>query len=751
MARDSYIVRFKVVTVKCASMPAGNQYTLFYRRGDISRSTPCYTAAGDGTVNFSSMPEGSAVVHFKSGKAGRRFAPKYIQFRIEEYTRGSPRRPVGECEVDCTLVMDSYNSGGNSGVVRTNFRMYGAQATMSVAILVYPRDAPPLSFEGLIDPALLQAPTGEGAAAAAAAKGEVKTMARGEAMTLLISLETLLERRRAEEANSGGGGGGPRLTKAEKRVRELEERRRQLTGSQGLATAVVKSRCEGAVHAQFVALARKCRNNYIGETAAYLRQMALSCGAPLGGDDDEDEAAAAAAAGGDTAREQLQRCDTRIGELRRQTAKLEEEQMALGRLQHKTDVTAELCANLEKVAVLDAQIKTLEATKAALEAALRRGAADASSPLSREVREMKERVAACGAEQQQLAAKVDHMTSVAAAHVLAWARGKNPIEPEAPKESMEDLFKDYAQPGGGGDLPEDQRRQLLGALAGIKAKPKAAGKAAAAASSSSSSSSTSGHNTPRDLFSGQEGLPSMGDFGSAKPKHEAHVDPARPADLGAGMFTAAPAKPRPTATATAPPVAASPASDAVPMFDFGAILQATEPTGASSPSSNPGFSLEPTVAPGPPPAAAAAAATATIEDKRKDDPYYDEMDDFTVPAEVAGAASVEVTGGGGFSFEPSSPGPQQSVQQGGSSSPTASSSAAAARPAPRPTFDFGPSDTGGGGAELSFGGGGGGFTGGFSEGAPAFTFEDTNTAENDPKPSAAYSNIPNLPSYSFGS
>lgn len=41
---------------------------------------------------------------------------------------------------------------------------------------------------------------------------------------------------------------------------------------------MVKSRCHDVIAAQFTALAHHCRNNYIGQTGAFFRQMALTSG-----------------------------------------------------------------------------------------------------------------------------------------------------------------------------------------------------------------------------------------------------------------------------------------------------------------------------------------------------------------------------------------------------------------------------------------------------------------------------------------
>ncbi|KPA75884.1 putative mitochondrial hypothetical protein [Leptomonas pyrrhocoris] len=772
MPRDTHILRFKVVTVECSSLPNGQQYTIMYHRGSTNRSTPCYSAQ-NGVINFAAMPEGAAVVHFKSGHSGTRFAPKYIRFMIEEYTRGMPRRLVGETELDATQVLKGFSNVG-AGILTVVFRLYGTTAKMKVAVLVYPDHAPPLSFDGLIDPADVAAPE---------APQTVKVMNRGEAMMILMGLETLLERQRTMEA----AGKRPPQSREEKKLVELEERRKALVGSEGLATEVVKTRCEEVVAVQFTALARKHRNNFVGETAAYLREMALRSGEEFASEDADKHDAA-------TTQEQLNRVNRSIDDVDAQRKKLEEEQVALGRIQHKVDVTQELCANLDKVGQLDAKLKLLEQSRDALAAALLRHAEKKDTELSREVAAIKARIAALQGEQQQMRSKVTHMVGVAAGHVVKWARSKNPPEPEvstglrtgsrptaaSPRNVVDDLFSNADKPERSKEaqmLDDVQRRQVMGALKGMRASAPPP-----TAHSPTSDSSSSGHRTPRDLFAGQEGLPSMGDFSSAadKQKKEAeeaaaakkkdaekaaakkpvNEDPLKPSGLGIDMFSAPP----PSASSSSPkgmpstndytrPSFAASQPEVQPMFDLSAMGQSetSRRTGMASQDAGPGFVLEPQrpepTRTGPP---APPAVTVSPAYNRKDDPYYDEMDDFTVPPDNDNNAyaAVEFTGGfPGFGDDTTS-------------SPLRANAAASSSPATaagytvtRPTFDFGPS--GGFNDDVGTMGGGGGasmnppapaaFFGGGSSEEPSTT---NRSAEDRNNP---YSGISNLPNYNFGS
>ncbi|KAG5484939.1 hypothetical protein LSCM1_07014 [Leishmania martiniquensis] len=738
MPRETHVLRFKVVTVECSALPNGQQYTIMYHRGETNRSTPCYTAQG-GVINFATMPEGTAVVHFKAGHGGGRFAPKYVRFMVEEYTRGMPRRLVGETEVDCTQVLKDFGSSG-SGILTVIFRLYGTTAKMKVALLVYPEHAPPLSFDGLIDPSEVSAPP---------RPQTVKVMSRGEAMMILMGLETLLERRRAMEAE------GKILpqSREEKKLAELEKRRKALVGSEGLATEVIEARCEEVVAVQFTALARKHRNNFIGQTAAYLREMAINSGEDFIGD--------VGGSNTNTALEQLNRVNSSIEDVQEQLKKLEDEQVALGRIQLKVDVTAELCANLDKVAALQQKMQLLQQSRTALTEAVRKQSAKKDTPLAREVAAINARIAALNAEQQQMAPKIQHMVSVAASHVVNWARSKNPPVPDVTSHAgasqaagrngrsvVDDLFSDVGKPHQSKELSmldDAQRKQVVEALKGLQASAPPQTN-----HSPTSASSSSGHRTPRDLFA-DSGLPTMGDFSSTKEKKgdaaakPAHEDPLKPTGLGIDMFSA---KPAPTVASNAqaglPSMsdfmrssASTRQQEPQPMFDVGAILQA----GTASPQmGDGGFVLEPQGPDAPAASFSAVAPSAGASAyNKKDDPYYDEMDDFTVPPDANEAqnyGTVEITGGfPGFGDDGFSP-----VRARTAASPVPGNEAL------RPTFDFGPS---GGDDELSK-----------IEGrvmpAPTFSFGGGAVeaqATNNPRDNSdnPYSGISNLPTYNFGS
>ncbi|CCW65250.1 unnamed protein product [Phytomonas sp. EM1] len=626
MPQMTHIVRFKVISVECGALQDGQQYTIYYRRGDTRRSTPCYTAR-NGVVDFRMMPEGAAIIHFKNGGVSRRFAPKYILFRLEEYIIGVPRRMVCETNVDCSNVLGLYDNSG-SGVIDAPIQIYGVGAKMKVAILVYPENGLPLSFDTIIKPQ--QPDQVEGPV------GKVSVMSRGEAMTLLISLETMLERKRQADPE-----GAPiTASKSELKVIELEEKRNKLARLEGMASKAVTVRCCDVVKAQFVALARKFRNNYVGATAAYLRQMALMSGIPL--------ADKMAIQSENTMQEQLARTTSRIEDLRQQIHQLEQNQLALGRIQHKTDVTAELMANLEKVDSLNGQIKILEQTKEANEKALF-SRDNSGTPLGREVKGINEHIEALEMEQEQLRAQVSHMVVTAAAHVLSWARSKNPPQPETNnKSTIDNLFSD----AGVGSLGEG--RVAKNVLVSNDPKP-------IVAPQRTQSSSSSDCRTPKDLFSGKD-LPSMGDFKAAESKNvktkesntkPQYQDPLKPTGLNTEMF------------------ARSNSESAVPNSPVGPLV------GDINTVVEPGLSInvlsEPT-----------QAKSSDVPSANSDghiDPYYDEMDYFTPPPNVdepSNAAAAQLFSNFGF--------------EGTIKDALSLEDATNVRSPLRPKFNFGPSD-----------------------------------------------------------
>ncbi|KAH8607979.1 hypothetical protein ERJ75_001319000 [Trypanosoma vivax] len=415
---ESYIVRFKVLTVECPLLTQGQQYTITYRRGETYRSTPCYMAS-TGFVDFSAMPEGSALVHFKNG--GLRFLPKWITLRVEEYTRSRARKGVGETKVDCAEVLGLYERAA-AAKRRVNFNLYGTAAAMTIGLLVYPETHAPLSFSSIIP----QPQSGDVAQQSGSAMSDpdLKRLSNRDAVALLLKLEGLLERRRVDEVHRRS-----EMSPLELRVSELEERRRSFSSVEGMATQVVEKRTSGLAAMRFMVLSRKWRSNYTGDVAAYLRQIAVASGVPLTADISPYLSAFATdgVIDPETARARLQRIDDRIKLLSEQGQQLELEKLKLMDSQGqmgRNNFSEALQGVQTKISALESQKKLLMRSRDPLEKVSVCLTED-SSPLAREVREIGARIQALTAEESRLRESVASMTAVAVNHVLKWARGKN--------------------------------------------------------------------------------------------------------------------------------------------------------------------------------------------------------------------------------------------------------------------------------------------------------------------------------------
>lgn len=205
-----YIVRFVIQKLECPALVTGMMYCIHWKRGSFRGTTPPM-ACDSGVVNFSSMPEAHAVLHFKpnvgGAKGSGKFQHKYITFSIEELSRG--KREVGLVEFDVANCLRG--SERTAQVVKhSDFRMAGFGASVEVLVTLYP--------EGETRPAVSQlAPRAVPAAAVATAAiasprisgvgpvasvGRTKKLTRDEAMTLLLSVEGLLDQRGAAGAEN---------------------------------------------------------------------------------------------------------------------------------------------------------------------------------------------------------------------------------------------------------------------------------------------------------------------------------------------------------------------------------------------------------------------------------------------------------------------------------------------------------------------------------------------------------------------
>lgn len=490
-------------------MPQGQQFLVHYVRGDTNRSTPCYQA-NNGVVDFRNMPEGAAILHFKKGKGklpnGRSsYAPKYIQLKVDEYFPRSARRTVGETQVDCSTVMQDATGSSGSGILISIFHMYGTTATMKVAVLIYRKEMLPLTFESLLgeDGQKAQQPAAAGGATAAAKEAQqkkegekVKTMSREEAKILLISLEALQDRRNREGASATGA-----FPELEKEVQRLENKRKTMVGTEGLANQVVSSRCKECIAAQFRALRMSHRANYIGTTAAYLRQMSLTHHYVS-----EETVKAMEDKERQDIMEKLRKGEHRLATTREKMKAIEEEQMVLQQ-SDSMDYMDQMIENIGKLEALQKQEKVLmasqaglkealaspPATKAALQVAGGEEGGQKLNPLQAEIEDIKNRINRLAEERSKLSKKVNHMNSVAITNVLIWARGKNAEEEAKPViPTVDDLFDKPtpAPPPPSQEVTAEERQKLLDGFASLKGKKDEKKKKSDDSSASTSSSSS---------------------------------------------------------------------------------------------------------------------------------------------------------------------------------------------------------------------------------------------------------------------
>lgn len=471
----SHICRFKVLSVKSPDLVDDLGYLIHYIRGGTDRTSPT-SPAKNGEVDFSKMPEGSAVLHFKTGRSvpGCPYAPKYITFQVLEYFSNAPSRTVGETTVDCTpIIAKDPMLKSAQGLQRVKFRLYGKpDAEMTVAILVYSKGLPHLQFDSLIEEwRKLRKPGSESPATHQTIRGKnevqpekekeqekIRVMEKEEAKTLLISLEALQER----QSRSGLGTieAFPELT-AE--IEQLESKRKTLVGSEGLANKVVQGRCHGCVAAQFRELHYRYRANFIGTTAAYLRQMALTDHyvpkeeeimdflKEQTGEKNSERAGKEKT----ELKQKMENVEKQLNILRTEKESVERKLQQLqlgGNIEKHMPLILTTSSLLDK---LDHDIKVQEDSKASLEKQLQSLPARAvvkaqplpnvtkqdASLIEAEIMEIKERIRSLKASELETNKKINRMKSVAITHIIAWARTKGALQKETEVlPSVDDLF-----------------------------------------------------------------------------------------------------------------------------------------------------------------------------------------------------------------------------------------------------------------------------------------------------------------------
>lgn len=496
----THICRFKVLSVESPALTS-DQYIIHYIRGDTNRSSPSFHAY-NGRVDFSKMPEGAAVLHFKSNKmaianrANNFYAPKYIDFRLDAYSSQGYRRTVGETRVDCSQVLKDPSSG--KGIMTAHFTIgASSRATIKVAILVYLRDMLPLSFDGLIEDSKSpeSSATRPSAGGASGSNETVKTMLREEATTLLISLEALQDRRNRDGKTEAGT-----FPELEAEIQELEEKRRRLVGAEGLASQVVQARCHDCVEAQFYLLRHQHRAHYISVTAAFLRQLALK---HKFNPDQLEVAHELSPAEKENIEKEIQKANDRITLLKRTQ---DEKREIIDRLQRSDNIEECFqrlldCAN--EVESMENQIKLVEKTKAALVGKTTNKAVPKVSvpppPVQDELTEINSRISTLKESMPGLRKKINHMKSTAISHILAWGRAKNAEGGQLAQgtTNVDELFDkpvETVPP----QLPSQDLHHEEPVSAAKVERPQTSAPSRSTSSSSSSSSSSSGEDDDDD-------------------------------------------------------------------------------------------------------------------------------------------------------------------------------------------------------------------------------------------------------------
>lgn len=548
----SHICRFKVLSVTSPHLVENQGYLIHFVRGETDRVSPTFVAK-NGEIDFSKMPEGSAVLHFKSGNdvPGCPYAAKLIQFEVSEYFPTAPRRTVGMTIVNCTPIIakDPYLKSAQ-GLVTQKFRWNGTHyAEMTVAILVYAKGMGHLKFDPLIEEWKRKgkrnseskkslSPTSiknQAKIQKEPPQGKLRVMAREEANTLLISLEALQERQSRSGQNSVGA-----FPELNAEIEKLEEKRKTLVGSEGLANKIIQTRCSGCLSAQFRELHYQFRGNFIGATAAYLRNMALM-NHYVPNEEEIQEFLKSRTTENNTAKNgnekksgQMQAIENTdklllgvLKEKERVEKKLNELQMSgniekcmpqilsNSSLLDKLEQDARVLENSKAELVKKAQAASTTATSSKRSSAP--GAKKDALPIESEITDINERIKVLNAKELESRKKINRMISVAITHIIAWARAKEKEEKSAPlPPCVDDLFSDppisnsSAEDPSQTTQPQSERDALLNAFNNLgnesEQTPKHKKSDSDDSSSETSSSSSSSDSDESESFSNHLGF-----------------------------------------------------------------------------------------------------------------------------------------------------------------------------------------------------------------------------------------------------
>lgn len=370
-----YVVRFVVLSLESPALINGARYVITWRRGSYRGTTPSFTC-DSGSIDFSAMPEGHAIVHFKSNTSGykgnARYQTKYITLSVEEASTKA-KNQIGLVEFDVANCLQAHERVARV-TKQADFRMGGFGATVTLQVVLHPQgESPPPN--NVMPTAISARPSNTAAGASVIAPIAATTTAttrnqqssagkrkkilnRDEAMTLLLSVEALLEQRGGSAAAQHENERQNEATLTAE-VQQLEERvaamKMKLNAKRMISEAAMRAvRAEtfDYVEAQFERLEQA------ESSKVFLRDVESNLLHYYQG-------AAPSLTSNTTELEQKLRSETQ------ELAVLQKQQDRLGQLQLQKDVSDDLVTNLQRVhekeqriAMISNQLKAAATTAA---------------------------------------------------------------------------------------------------------------------------------------------------------------------------------------------------------------------------------------------------------------------------------------------------------------------------------------------------------------------------------------------------
>ncbi|CUG87714.1 Hypothetical protein, putative [Bodo saltans] len=390
MSEPTYNVQFKILHIESPALLSGASYSIGWRRGSYRGNTQPF-ACDSGVVTLN-MPMATAVVHFKHNESGSKgygkFQSKYLTFNIEEHARGSTKI-VGMLEFDVANCLRGSETSAHV-VKEAGFRMGGLGAKIDVEVILYPQgSAPPASstagarlVEGrqgtsAMMPTTTSTPTNTAPPAAApsfssapapstVSTGRVtkagggggrKTLTRDEALTLLLSVEGLLEQSGAAAAKTQYSGEDAETL--DRQIQDLQRRVDEARGRLDAKKMLQQAALEVATAGAFTYPGTQFRQleelpdakRYSTEVTQYLDAL------------HRQHSATAQRVSADGMPSTLAEVQVRIESTRQDLARLQRDQDELSHLQLRRDVSDEAIRVLGKIQAKEDQLAKLQKHK----------------------------------------------------------------------------------------------------------------------------------------------------------------------------------------------------------------------------------------------------------------------------------------------------------------------------------------------------------------------------------------------------